>query len=659
MNKLTTFFKQNRRHILIITCIVFSIIVASVYLWQRKISVDIDRIHYRSYNNYQEAEITNIGSDTVLSQSFYHKGEFDGIIIRMDTIDHLESGVVRVSIIDRTHDTVIYQDQLNAEDIFPANFHHFYFDEPYGFDVDTSYEIVIDSTADPAQNSISVWCSATDYVPNGSLSISGTDISGDMNFGLINNNLQKIKAAYVAVIIFLGLSLIMLYAFVYIFKAKVHVIFLAVAIPFGLVYSLLMSPGVIPDEAAHIDMAYRFSNQWLGISDIGDAAIKYRVTDVENWHLTSIPGAEHYQKLLSTPFWATEGTENSALVAAKTANAYALLYAPSAAGVTFARLIHLGTIPMFYMGRLFNFIVFLVGVFFAIKLAPVGKNIFFVSALLPMTMHQAFSFSYDSIMIGGMFLLIALYLKAIYEEETFRLRDKLLTLLMSVILLPGKAIYVFVTMLALLIPKRRFGGMKKKIIYLGALFLLTGMAYMVVNLSAISTLMSGVQPAEHVGQSFTMGDLIANPLRTVFIFINTIMYNGSYYVKTLVGERMGWLQIYIPTVFVLLALGISGVAFLHDTAEAYIDRSKSMAHRLLYFSIFGLVALAAMFTMLLAYTKFGSEIIDGVQGRYFIPVLPLFGLAVYSRYVKIESGILKHLYMAVGCLHYVILFFLI
>lgn len=656
MNRPATFFVSNRRHIIVIVLLILAVICASIYVWHRKITVDLDRIRYQSFNDFEEALIGDTNVDGDIRQSFVVSGTFEGVFVKFNAKPGGE-GAVDVSIFDLTNNVLIHQEILNHEDIITGEYHNIKFDQLYGFEEDTTYEMVV--TFDSSDDAISVWCSNSDVFQNGSLTISGKLVDGDMNFGLILRNLEKITVAYVTVFVILGLSLVMLYVFIYVFRSKVHIVFLAVAIPFGLIYSLIMSPGVVPDEAAHMDMAYRYSNQMMCINHVDDVVIRYRSTDVDNWILTSKPGSEHYQKLLHTPFWATEGTENNALVASKTANAYALLYVPSALGVTFARMIHLGTIPMLYLGRLCNFIVFLVGVYFAIKISPVGKNIFFISSLLPMTMHQAFSFSYDSIMTGGMFLLIAMFLRAIYTEDLIRLRDKLLILVISIIVLPGKAIYIFVTLLSLLIPRARFGGMKKKILFVGALFLLTGMAYLAVNLSAISTLASGSQPALHVGEAYDMNFIFSNPVRTIIIFVNTLLYNSSYYVKTLVGERLGWLEIYIPTALVLLALGISAAAFFHDTGEAYTKVTKAFLHRLLYVGIFASVVLAAMLTMLFAYTKFGSDIIDGVQGRYFIPALPLFGLAVYCRYVKIESGILKHLYMATGCLHFAVLFFLI
>ena len=659
MNKLKKCCVRNRRHIVIISCMILAIILASFYLWQRKISVDLNRVHFQSFNGTQELTVGDIHASASMSQDFSFAGEFKGISIRFDKNNASDVGFVDVSVYDTSHDVLVHRETISSEDVVAGLYHEINFQQAYGFDTDTKYNVVVSSELISPDNAISIWCSNSDVYPGGSLYIAGTKTDGDMNFGVITSGIHEITIAYLVVISILGISLVMLYLIVYVFRAKVHVVFLAVAIPFGLVYSLIMSPGVVPDELAHMDMAYRYSNQIMGINNAHDPAIFYRLTDVENWIVTSQPGAEHYQKLLDTPVWATEGTENKALIAAKTANAHALLYAPSAIGVTFARIIHLGTIPMFYLGRMCNFIIFLLGVYFAIKITPVGKNIFFASALLPMTMHQAFSFSYDSVMTGGLFFLIALFLRAIYGQECFRLRDKLIIMLLCTIFLPGKAIYIFVAAVAFLIPSNKFGGMRQKITFLGGLFLVTGIAYMFVNLNSIATLTTGALPPQHVDRAYDFAYLLEHPFQTVKIFAITLVHNSSYYVKTLVGERLGWLEIYIPTVLVLFSIVITGVAFLHDTWDKLLLRSGMVWHRVVYVSIFALVVLAAMFTMMIAYTRFGSEIIDGVQGRYFIPILPLLGLVVYCRYIKIDKGILKHLYMAEGVLHFAVLFFLI
>ena len=52
-----------------------------------------------------------------------------------------------------------------------------------------------------------------------------------------------------------------------------------------------------------------------------------------------------------------------------------------------------------------------------------------------------------------------------------------------------------------------------------------------------------------------------------------------------------------------------------------------------------LVLLATMLVMLMSWTPLGSSVVEGVQGRYFLPVLPLALTALRSRRLVVEQNI--------------------
>lgn len=59
----------------------------------------------------------------------------------------------------------------------------------------------------------------------------------------------------------------------------------------------------------------------------------------------------------------------------------------SALGITIGRVLGLGAVPVYYLGRLFNFAGFVALAYFAVRFTPVGKRIFMVASCLPMTLH--------------------------------------------------------------------------------------------------------------------------------------------------------------------------------------------------------------------------------------------------------------------------------
>ena len=78
-------------------------------------------------------------------------------------------------------------------------------------------------------------------------------------------------------------------------------------------------------------------------------------------------------------------------------------------------------LPRRCSGRLANLLLFAALAALAVKVAPFGKRVFTVAALLPMTLHLAASFSRDAPLLGLCFAFTALLLDAAFGPESRRL----------------------------------------------------------------------------------------------------------------------------------------------------------------------------------------------------------------------------------------------
>ena len=133
------------------------------------------------------------------------------------------------------------------------------------------------------------------------------------------------------------------------------------------------------------------------------------------------------------------------------ADTYPILYVCSAAGVFLAFCLHLGFAPALLLGRLFNLTAFALLSAWAVKKAPFGKMAFVGAALLPMTLHQAASFSRDSLLLGLCFAFTALCLDLAYAPGSALCWQKLVPLaVMGVVIAPAKVVYAPLIALVLL-----------------------------------------------------------------------------------------------------------------------------------------------------------------------------------------------------------------
>ena len=75
--------------------------------------------------------------------------------------------------------------------------------------------------------------------------------------------------------------------------------------------------------------------------------------------------------------------------------------------IALGRLLHLNSVPTFYLGRMMNLLLFAILGMLAVRKMPFGKNILFATALLPLTLQQVASYSYDSVIIAFAFYYVA------------------------------------------------------------------------------------------------------------------------------------------------------------------------------------------------------------------------------------------------------------
>lgn len=115
--------------------------------------------------------------------------------------------------------------------------------------------------------------------------------------------------------------------------------------------------------------------------------------------------------------------------------------------------------------------------------------------------------------------------------------------------------------------------------------------------------------------------LLSNPIRYLQMLLYTINYNGSKYLMSMFGGEIGLnehviLHSIVPYTFCILSL-ITGL--INTEIKNKFSKYQTVIIVLIILAIIVLV-----FTSLyIQWTKPTDIIIEGVQGRYFLPILPL------------------------------------
>lgn len=318
--------------------------------------------------------------------------------------------------------------------------------------------------------------------------------------------------------------------------------------------------------------------------------------------------------------------EKQGILNPETAALYSCVqYAPQAIGIAFARLVTDNTYLITYAGRIVNLIVAILLLYFAIKIMPFGKKILLIPAMIPIAIEGFTSLSPDAMTISMSFLYIAYILQLAFgKKEKIELKEKITLLVMSIIIALCKIVYIPLVGLMLIIPKEKFKNNKSKII---DFCLIAGMAILVnlIWLGISSKYLANFREGDSKIQVLLA---LQNPIQYMQTVLYTINLNGSNYLMSLFGADLGWgefVKLYAIVPYAFLAIYL----FVATTDEEIKDKLKT--YQLVWIVLVVLAVIALIFTSLyVQWTTIGKESIAGVQGRYFLPILPLIMLLLGS-----------------------------
>lgn len=422
-----------------------------------------------------------------------------------------------------------------------------------------------------------------------------------------------------------------------------------------LLFAVLFPPFSVADEFHHYLSSYWLSECATGSAELDrPATVEMRRDDWEvysdhgarderNDYQTFTIDAESYQQVFEEFSWGQryEGSyeiPEDLMFNFTLGNENVVAKVGSVVGLLFGRLLGLGAYPVFYLGRIFSAAFFVVCVIAAIHITPVGKNVIMAISFLPMVLQEAASYSYDGGTIGLSFVFIALVLRAVLGEGALSRRMMVALALFATLLAPCKAVYVLEVGLVLLIPGRRFTSRRAAVAYKAGVLALAALAVSADKLAMVSSVSSGTTTFAFPGErTFSLYDLISDPLGTIFLFARTFDVSADNYWMSAVGFSLGWLQQNLVMPSSLMGLYVVGMLYSSQRSE---DDAAALSGglRAALFAVAALVWIAVMVSMAVSWTPSTSETIQGVQGRYILPALPLLMLSFRSGRAFLSGG---------------------
>jgi uncharacterized membrane protein len=431
--------------------------------------------------------------------------------------------------------------------------------------------------------------------------------------------------------------------------SKPENVFLHLATLFGLLFMIVTPAALVGDEPNHFFRAYQISQGEIIGERRGDLSGGVLPVNLFYTKQKLVGNIEMNQdvkfdtNILSELLYMPLNESDTDFVAFPNTVVYTPIpYTPQVLGILVGKIFNASPLMLFYFARIFNLLFFLALAYWAIKITPVHKWVFCLLCLTPPNVFQIASASVDAFTFGICFLLIAYFLFYAFDENgVLGKYDVAKIFILSLLAVLCKQAYIFLPFLFLIIPFRRFKSLGAYLItfssLIAACFLAVGAWAYVVK--PIYTQYRGDIP---INPDEQLAFIISHPLNFLKIVILNYFNLGYVYFQSFFGQ-LTWLDLYVPPYLpVFIFIVVMGFALLDKDSRIVIPKTSK--------TIFlGIVVSTAFLISMLLYMTWSvirGDSIAGIQGRYFIPVAPLFFLLFYNKRLKLEF-LNKYLYLIV------------
>ena len=411
---------------------------------------------------------------------------------------------------------------------------------------------------------------------------------------------------------------------------RLEYVFLVIALCWGVAQVFIVPPLQVPDEGDHWFRAWALTDGQLTADRQGMITLPGDFAHTADLYTRLVGGAGGMQALPvslegQAGFTGYEDLFNSAgpsgtvRVPSRVASYGPVGYLPQAVGVGLGRLVGAPPLTCFYLARLANLFAAIALLFFAIRLAPFGKQLVLLLALLPMTMYELASVSADALTISGAMFFTSLLLWA-SALTILRRADVALVTSGAALLLNVKPGYGALVLLVLLIRPAQLGGRLKYAAFVAANVLV------VVGVFLVFFLLTATDGrAQDVGgPEAQLSFILHQPLGFLGILWSNVQNDVLKWTLQGIGV-LGWLAFALqPTLYLAVLLGGLGL-FFRMREEVTLQAWRRV--------LLAAVGVTVFLTMAVALYAFLEPIGSGriyVQGRYLAPVWLLLLLSAYG-----------------------------
>ena len=426
---------------------------------------------------------------------------------------------------------------------------------------------------------------------------------------------------------------IVLYSIIFIIFNKKEIdiskVFLMIMIPIGIIYLIISPLGRVPDEDTHIRRIYEISYGHFitKVNEEGDvgrelpAELKLITPDNKTYEIFE----ENKEKEYSD--------ESEFLTFNNTAVYTFICYLPQVIGIWITRVFGANILVQVYAARVVNFLSYVAIIYFAIKKIPFKKFAIFMITFLPITVQQAASLSPDALTNALAIFFVAYIIHLMYSKEKMTKKDYIIVATTSVLVALVKIIYLPLCALIFLIPNDKFDSKKKKYIILIAIFMVS----VILNLGWLKYANSHYRQAyNNANPKEQIRFVLIDPYKYITTCFRDVHLCLQSYIQGLIGNDLSYLDIDMSFIMQFPLLLLILFSFICDENNEIKPNWKEK----LYSGLICLAVIALLFTSeYISWNPVANFWVEGVQPRYYIPILLIIAFICHMNSLKLEKKI--------------------
>jgi uncharacterized membrane protein len=329
-------------------------------------------------------------------------------------------------------------------------------------------------------------------------------------------------------------------------------------------------------------------------------------------------------------------------------------YLPQAAGLTIGRWAGLPLLLSLYLARLLNLAACIGLCYWASRQLPYAQLTLVLILLSPLFLFEAASLSADAATYALTVAFTALVLRASRERPGMPVSNREIAGLCALGALVSltKPSAAPVPLMVVLLLWRRRGPAGRPWREMGIVIGVSWVALLGWTLLA-SHLYVPANPLVTVEPRAQLEHVLGDPVRFLGVVRHTIEVKWQFYARSAVG-MLGWLDTHLRSAYIdgfFLVLVLSGLVPEPGLVDA------TWRERLVAAALIGVSYLLLAFIMYLTWTAPGADVIEGVQGRYFLPLATLWAVLLqWPASVQARASARVRLAVTTGCLVYAVFF---